>query len=256
VILDTGVDPSVIDIGRANALGIRIDRGSAGEVSGVGDAKSAQAFPTTIESLAIGGRSFPPVEALAVDMRTLSASYGRTLDGVLGYSFLNGRSVLIDYPGRVLGILDRPGDATPEIQTCRKRWSVPMRTFEGFPVIPEFRLGAALAPVTLDTGSNGGISLYQDALDLAGVRAALVQKGEILSTGARGHSTSTRYLLNVPVGFGPFGLPGGETVSLRDIRGSSDTRLANVGNTIFAAMKLTMLLDYRSRVMTFYGDCR
>ncbi|WP_404711272.1 hypothetical protein [Sphingomonas sp. MMS24-J13] len=32
-------------------------------------------------------------------------------------------------------------------------------------------------------------------------------------------------------------------------------RIANVGNALFAAMKIKMLLDYRGRTMTFYGDC-
>ncbi len=30
---------------------------------------------------------------------------------------------------------------------------------------------------------------------------------------------------------------------------------ANVGNKLLAAMKLRLLLDYRGKTMTFYGDC-
>jgi hypothetical protein len=32
--------------------------------------------------------------------------------------------------------------------------------------------------------------------------------------------------------------------------------LANVGNKLFASMSLKMMLDYRHRTMTFFGDCR
>jgi len=32
--------------------------------------------------------------------------------------------------------------------------------------------------------------------------------------------------------------------------------LANVGNKFFASMGLKMMLDYRHRTMTFFGDCR
>ncbi len=193
-----------------------------------------------------------------MDMGTLSARYKRRLDGVLGYSFLSDKIVLIDYPKRMLGILDRPADATATVRTCRKRWSVPLRSFEGdsIPVIPDFRFGRAAAPISLDTGSNGGVSLYQGALDLPGLRAALVERGQTASTGARGDTTSKIYALNLPVGFGPFALPAGEIVTLRAVKGSSDTRLANIGNKLFAAIKLKLLLDYRARLMTFYGDCR
>jgi len=258
MILDTGVDPSVIDLGRAEALGLKIDRTAGGEASGEGDAKQAQAFPVTIDRLAIRGRVFAAIDALAVDMGALSARYGRTLDGVLGYSFLTDKIVLIDYANRTLGILDRPADAIPAVRTCRKRWNVPLRSFEGdsIPVIPGFRFGSASASISLDTGSNGGIALYQAALDLPGLRAALAEKGETSSTGARGDMKSKTYMLNMPVGFGPFTLPAGEIVTLRAVQGSSDTRLANIGNKLFAAMKLKMLLDYRTRQMTFYGDCR
>ncbi|WP_176595359.1 hypothetical protein [Sphingobium sp. 15-1] len=37
--------------------------------------------------------------------------------------------------------------------------------------------------------------------------------------------------------------------------GSIDTRVANVGNKLLAAMKLKLLLDYRHKKMGFYGNC-
>ncbi|HEY1631042.1 MAG TPA: retropepsin-like aspartic protease [Rhizomicrobium sp.] len=258
MILDTGVDPSVIDGVRADALHLKVDRGAGGEASGEGDAKQAQAYPATIDGLALGGHDFPAIDALAFDMSTLSARYGRKLDGVLGYSFLTGKIVLIDYPRHTLGILDRPADAAPSVQTCRKRWTIPLKPFTGdsIPIIPDFRFGKATAPISLDTGSNGGIALYKGALALAGVSAALIEAGESNATGARGDTKVKTYVLNAPVGFGPFTLPAGQAVTLHNEEGSADTRLANIGNKLFAAMKLKMLLDYRARLMTFYGDCR
>ena len=56
-------------------------------------------------------------------------------------------------------------------------------------------------------------------------------------------------------GFGPFTLPPGQPADLRATAGSPDTRLANIGNKLFAALKLKMLLDYKARQMTFYGSC-
>jgi hypothetical protein len=122
------------------------------------------------------------------------------------------------------------------------------------PAIPDFRFGKASGAISLDTGSNDGIALYQAALDLPGLRTALKETGEKTATGARGATTEKTYVLNEPVGFGPFTLAPGQPVTLRKTPGS-DTRAANIGNRLFAAMGLKMLLDYKNRVVTFYGDC-
>ncbi len=257
MLLDTGVDPSVIDIARAEALGLKIDRGNGGEASGEGDAKEAKVFPATVDGLAVGGRAIAPIDALAIGMAGLSAQYGRSLDGVLGYSFLSNRIVLIDYAHATLGILGpsfgcgpvRAG--LPKALECRSR-SLRRRQH---PEDPDFRLGKASGPISLDTGSNGGIALYQSALALSGVKAALVEKGETSFAGARYGKTKI-YVLNAPVGFGPFTLPAGQAVTLRGAKDAVEDHVANIGNKLFAAMKLKMLLDYRDRVMTFYGDCR
>ncbi|WP_395446081.1 hypothetical protein [Caulobacter sp. UC70_42] len=50
-------------------------------------------------------------------------------------------------------------------------------------------------------------------------------------------------------------MPAGQIVSTYSEAGSTDTRVANVGNKLLAAMKLRLLLDYRGKTMTFYGDC-
>ena len=107
MILDTGVDPSGIDSSRAEALHLHVDRGAGGEASGEGDAAHAQIYPATIEGLGVAGRTLGSVDALAMDMSTLSVRYGRKLDGILGYSFLNTRIVLIDYPNSRLSIRSR-----------------------------------------------------------------------------------------------------------------------------------------------------
>ncbi len=257
MILDTGVDPSAIDLARAEALGLKIDRGAGGEASGEGDDKEAKVYPAPIVGLSIAGRGFAPLDALAMDMSALSKGYRRQLDGVLGYSFLAGRVILVDYPQSRLEILDAPVQAWPSVARCAKRWSTPLKTFgdDTIPIVADFRFGAATGPISLDTGSNGGITLYQGALDLPGVKAALVETGERTATGARGTTKIKTYALNLPVGFGPFTLPAGQAVALRSAQGAPEPRTANIGNKLFAALGLKMLLDYRVRVMTFYGEC-
>jgi hypothetical protein len=258
MLLDTGVDPSVIDLTRAGALGLTIDRAAGDEAAGEGDAKEAKAFPATIDALAISGRPFHAIDALAFDMGTLSARYGHALDGVLGYSFLADKIVLIDYPHHTLGILERPADALSVVLNCRKHWSIALKSpaNDSVPLLPDFRFGAISVPIALDTGSNGGIALYPAALAVPGLRAELVEKGEATYTGARGDAKGKNYTLRDPVGFGPFALPAGQVATLENRKGAVEVQIANFGNKLLAAMKLKVLLDYRDRVMTFYGDCR
>ena len=126
---------------------------------------------------------------------------------------------------------------------------------ENWPLIPQLRLGDAVVSATLDTGSSGSITLYEGALDMPGVRSALVEKGELKSVGFQGEEKLKRYVFNKPVGFAGFELPPGAAVSLRNVRGSQ-SNLANLGNTFFASMGLKMMLNYRDRTMSFFGDCR
>lgn len=125
---------------------------------------------------------------------------------------------------------------------------------ENWPLIPQLRLGDDVISATLDTGSSGSITLYGGALDMPGVRSALVQKGEVKSGGFQGEEKSKGYVFNKPVGFGPFELPPGAAITLRDVKGSS-SNLANLGNRLFASMGLKMMLDYRHRTIAFFGDC-
>lgn len=255
-LLDTGVDPSVIAAARAESLGLKVDRASGGEASGYGESTAAPIYPSTIDGLAIHGRSFAPIDALAADTTAISLGYGRSIDGVLGYSFLKDKIMLINYAAQRVWILDRAADAPPVVRLCRTHWSTAMQFLKGdnTPIIPNFRFGSSSGPITLDTGSNEGISLFDRALESPEIKAALVEQGEIEHTGARGVSKSKTYSFNAPVGFGPFSLPAGQGVD-RLKASPDDKRFANIGNRVFADMRLTILLNYRAKKLTFYGSC-
>jgi hypothetical protein len=257
VLLDTGVDPSVIATARAESLGLKVDRASGGEASGYGESKSAIVYPTTIDGLAIRGRSFAPIDALTADTTAVSRGYGRDIDGVLGYSFLKDKIVLINYSAQRVWILDRAADAGPVVRPCRTRWSTAIQFLDhdNTPIIPNFRFGSSSGPITLDTGSNGGIGLFDRALESPNVNAALVEQGESEHTGARGTAKSRTYSFQAPVGFGPFSVPAGQRVDRLKAESPDDKRFANIGNRLFAEMKLTILLNYRTKKLTFYGSC-
>jgi len=254
--LDTGVSPSVIDTARAKELGLKVDYAAGGEGSGSGNAKHVMAYPTSIDHLTIGGRPFGSIVALAADQSEISKAYGSRIDGTLGYSFLSGRLVLVDYAARTLTISGRIADLAPQLASCGKAWRVPLRSFPGdeIPVV-EMRIGSTRLPVSIDTGSNGSIELYKGALDLPGVKAALVKTGTQQETGARGGYVVDTFALNVPIHLGPFALPPGQSVTLRNYQGSPETRMANVGDKLLANMQIKLLLDYRDKRIGFYGGC-
>jgi hypothetical protein len=255
-IVDTGIDPSVIDIADAELLGLKVDHSNTGEASGFGEGRGATVYPATIDGLIIGGRRFAAFDALASDTSPYSRPDQPRIDAVLGYSFLSDKIVFIDYVAHKLTILDNSGEARASVRSCRAHWRIPLKTFESYPVIPNFHFGVVTGPVTLDTGSNSGIGLFPAALDLAGVRGALVDQGASIHRGARGESKVETYALNQPVGFGPFTLPAGQQVDVRQQKDDSPGRVANIGNALLAELRIKMLLNYRRRLMTFYGDCR
>ena len=256
MIVDTGVDPSIIDLNRADVLGLKVDRTNSGDATGFGEGKGQSVFPSSIDHLVLGGHTFAPFDALASDMTGISTSYGRKIDGVLGYSFLSDKLVLIDYPEHRLGIFNKAGDTGAIMNACHKRWSTPLGNVDNFPVISNFRFGAITAPVSFDTGSNGGIAFFKSALELKSIRTSLTEKGTIIHVGARGETKTKSYTFDASVGMGPFALSPGQIVSLHNEEGSADTRIANVGNALFADMKLKVLLDYPAKTITVFGDCR
>lgn len=256
VLLDTGVNPSVIDLEAAQSLGLPVDRSDGAEASGLGEGKGLDVFPSQIDGLVMGARTFAAFEALAADLRPVSAHYGRRLDGILGYSFLSGQIVLVDYPARRLVLLGSAAQAQPWTGSCATTWRTKLQFVDSFPVLPGFRFGSVAAPVSLDTGANGGIGLFGSALGLPGMDAQLEGLGQVSRAGARGEARARSYRFKGEVGFGPFRLPPGQVVTLHSEKGSPDTRVANVGNRLLDDMHVKMLLNYRDGLVSFFGNCR
>src|ERR1051326_5150956 len=93
MMLDTGTDPSAVDLTTAKELGLKLQN-LATRASG-GGAEARGIYATTLPVVEIG----PPVgplnvkniEAVAIDLSKMSERLGKPLHGVLGHSFLNGR---------------------------------------------------------------------------------------------------------------------------------------------------------------------
>jgi hypothetical protein len=192
-----------------------------------------------------------------MDRAELSKSYGKPLDGVLGYSFLVDKTVVIDYLTDTVTFYTGSHPVDAAMKQCKLHYATPL-VFAGaddrIPLLPDFRFGDEMARVSLDTGSSRGVSLFPAGLDLKGVRAAIVHTGKVNGVGARGGFTGDRGQLQLSVGVGDFTHAAGSEVTLMPDQ-SKPGIAANLGNPIFADMKVKLVIDYPGKKLAIYGNC-
>jgi predicted aspartyl protease len=233
-LVDTGANPSVIDLALARKLGLRLS-GEAGAAEGIG---SDQVKIHETEMLAaVGNATASPVAAVAVDLAALSRAFGRPIDCILGQSWLATRVTEIDYPRGVL----RQRQSRRTEASCS---TMPMRFWMDDDLMPlvTAQVNGQDVAVSLDTGSNGVLKLFPLEARRAGVEVEPASEGSV--TGVRGRAAvsggrATR------VQFGPLALSDVRiTVGERN-EGESAGRSGNLGNGLLRLGVLT--LDYPAR---------
>ena len=261
-LLDTGVNPSAVDLVTARQLGLPLDTSQAHQAEGAGSGAAA-IYPALVTGLELGGARggvrVDSVEAAAMDMAALAARFGRPLHGILGHSFLRGRAVQIDYPARVLRLLPpgTPADALvaragPDAP--RDVLRVPMTFASG--TIPRLvvRVNGAEIPVSLDTGSSLTLELFPAAVRRLGLEAVRARADTSSLVGARGRA-ATRDAEVDSVGLGPWvRVRPRVTFSDRALDEANAGRLGNLGNGFLRDYVLT--LDYLRREITIARPSR
>lgn len=242
VLLDTGTDPSAIDLGLARRLGLRLGDFALGSDAA---SDSVPFTETTLPWLRLGELSLRDLYAVAMDLSRAPFK----VDLVLGYNVLSNLTLTVDYArGRIaLAHPDLeppppgPGGAT-----------LPLRFVEHFPALADLRLacdGQALdlPLVTIDTGSNGALTLGRDLAD----RAGLYREAD-WSAAAQGQGfTSGAAVLTgacADLRLGPFALR--EIAIDAPLGGPGDlgrAGRANIGNRLLARFA-RVTLDYRRGV--------
>ncbi len=247
VLIDTGTDPSAIDLGLARRLGLRL-----GDFA-LGSDATSDGVPfteTVLPWLRLGDLHLRELYLLAVDLGHAPFK----LDLVLGYNVLSQLTLTIDYAGRRLRLchpdLDPPAPGPGGAV-------LPLRFFEHFPALEGASLltatgrgaTAALHPclalplLTIDTGSNGALTL---SADLA-ARAGLCRTADQPPARGHGFASGSSVLRGVAPGLrlGAF--------ELREVgldapegRGGDLGRAgrANLGNGVLARFD-RVTLDYR-----------
>lgn len=239
VLLDTGTDPSAIDLSLAQRLGLRL-----GEFA-LGHSANSDAVPfteTMLPWLRLGDLVLRDVFLLAVDLRGAPFK----VDMVLGYNVLRQIVLHIDYAHRRLR-LSHPDLGMPTLSPLATL--LRLTFFEHFPALTEVTIcGEVHLPlVTIDTGSNGGLTLGPDLAACVGLRR---DAARVVAAQGMGFSDSCETLLGwaESLQVGPFALHNIEVDTPG--AGAGDLRRAgraNIGNRLLSRFR-RVTLDYERRL--------
>jgi predicted aspartyl protease len=246
MMLDTGTDPSAVDLATAKEWGLKLSA-VGGPVSGGGSSKNV-AYATKFTLVGVGGLTAKNVAALAIDLSKVAERLGKPLHGVLGHSFLNGRVVQIDYPNRVVRFYEQsPFSKSPKQVNTSGRTVLSFRYNDNVLVDDVFVNGKKLVG-NLDTGSSGSFSLTPAAVAYLGLEEEASRATASTSVGFNNVSENTEgKVSNVTVG----GIPvDGPSVVFFGKGAGRDNEPwgVNIGNVFFKDFVVTF--DYRSRVVT------
>jgi predicted aspartyl protease len=184
MLLDTGADPSIVELETAKSVGLKIAT-SGQQGSGGGTGKNL-AYETSLPLVQLGGFTASNVDALAMDLSKLSSALGRPISGVLGYSLLKGRIVQIDYPNlRVRFFTSAPSCAAAARPHSPRCTTLSFRYKDD---ILASGVNVDGKPVTanVDTGSNSNFQLTPAAVDKLGLRADVDRAHASSSVGFNG----------------------------------------------------------------------
>ncbi len=184
MILDTGVNPSVIDRSTAQEIGLRV---SAQGEQGSGTGKEGNlSYETSLPLVELGGLKAEKVEALATDLSKMSAAFGKPLQGVLGYSLLKDRVVQFDYPKRVVRFYRRTPYARAEQSRNDPRNTTLPFIFRDDILVKNILVDGEKVIATFDTGSNNTFQLTPAAIARVGLEKDVSKAQPTHSAGFNG----------------------------------------------------------------------
>ena len=236
MLLDTGTPLSVIDA----ALARRLRALHEGEGTGV---EPVRDFERAMFDLRLGSLRADSVPVQALDLGKISEKLGTHIDGVFGYSFLEGRVVQIDYRRRRVNFYrDTPSWAGSESVELE------MALDPGDPA-PRFaaRINRRDVVLLYDSGADDAIALAGRSIETLGLKAAFEAAR---SDSALGRDTRTGRLPSIEIG--TFRFPDAPCVfGVGGFGESWDRRTpaGTIGGALLAGMVVT--LDYPRRHIRF-----
>ena len=246
LMLDTGTDPSAIDLATAREIGLKLDPIAR---QGTGGGTSINlTYETKLPLLEIGGLTAKNIEALAIDLSRISQRLGKPIHGVLGHSLLNDRIVQIDYPQRVVRFYSKSSFAQAVKQAnTPNRTVLPFRYADDV-LIDEVSVNGKKIVANLDTGSDGTFQLTPTAVSDLRLEDEVSKAKVSTSVGFNGVSENREGQIgSVTIGGISIAAP---TVIFFAKGAGRDKRAwgINIGNAFLKDFVLT--IDYRRKLIT------
>ncbi|MFV9503856.1 MAG: retropepsin-like aspartic protease [Oscillochloridaceae bacterium umkhey_bin13] len=243
VLLDTGTDPSAIDLGLARRLGLRLGDFAHGQDAASDTVRFTE---SVLPWLRLGELELRDLYVLALDLSQAPFE----VDLVLGYNVLCQLTLTVNYRAEQLQ-LGHP-DLEP-LPPGPDGAILPLHFFEHFPALADAHLRCnlpggpfselALPLLTIDTGSNGALTLSSDLAAQAGLDYA----DQVTPGQGRGFvgGVAVRHALAPSLRLGPFELAQVELDAPEAEAGDlGRAGRANLGNRLLARFA-RMTLDYR-----------
>lgn len=244
--LDTGTDPSVVDLSTAKEIGLSLDTISR-KGQGVGE-NQIIAFRSDLRALDMGLGSKADVVAVALDLSGPAKRLGVPLHGVLGYSFLADKALQIDYARKVVRFFVTGSPLDEPSQPGYRRVVLPLgiEDQQSMPVVPMTIRGRP-GNLLLDTGSNLELSLVPDAIQHFGLEADMAHARVDSVVGYGGRELIQQLWVH---DLKTAGIPldsADATIRRRDLGKDAAARSGTIGNGLLRRYKLS--LDYRRGLM-------
>ena len=246
MLLDTGTDPSAIDLSTAKQIGLKLD--SVGR-KGTGGGRSANlTYATELPLVEIGNLKAKNVEALAIDLSKIRERLDKPIGGILGHSLLNGRIVQIDYPKRVVRFYQKSPFPKAANRTDNSRPTTLSFRYDDNILIDGVSVNGKKMTANFDTGSDAGFKLTPDAVSVLGLSDE-VGKAEVSESVGYNGAVENRKgkLKNVTIG----GISVDEPLVLFFGKGMGRDKepwAINIGNAFLKDFVVTV--DYRSKTVT------
>lgn len=248
-LLDTAVDPSVIDESLLELDGVELVSDETQEAEGAGDGKGLSIRLARVNRYAVGDWSMFTLEVVAADLSGFGGSLGQELAGILGYSFLKDKIVRVDYGNTRLDLASNRAVLPGQTDVCPEAHTVPLRFMSSADLIPvvDLLINDQELRVTLDTGSSLGVQIYDSAVSRLGLESIRDEAEASSITGARGQAEiRTATLDHVVLGsFDENDVP----VSFSGRQHNPAERQGNIGNRFLGRFLLT--LDYVEGLVVF-----
>jgi predicted aspartyl protease len=246
MMLDTGTDPSAIDLATAKDLGLKLD--SIGRAASGGGKDVNLTYETKLPLLEVRNVVAKNVEAVAIDLSKVSDRLGKPIQGVLGHSFLNGRIVQIRYTQSIICLYSKSPFSKSSDQSNTSTRTVLRFRYADNVLIDDVLVNGKEMVANLDTGSDGTFKLTPSAVAYLGLEKEVSQAQVSNSTGFNGVAENREGKIdNVTVGGISVDQP---TVVFFGAGTGRDKKPwgINIGNAFLK--DFTVTIDYRTKLVT------